>query len=100
MQSAFDDPQGRADFHGMAPRRPKNYLALSEVFHQTFLELDEEGTKPVAATAVVADTVTALPTENASDTTRASSNQATHHNTSEAQNPACSVRVMISSCSS
>jgi len=57
MRSAFDDPRGSANFHGIAPRRPEGHLALSEVYHQTFLELDEEGTKAAATTAVTADTI-------------------------------------------
>lgn len=53
MPSAFDDPQGSADFDAMAPRRPNDYLYLSNVFHKTFLAIDEKGTEAAAATAVV-----------------------------------------------
>ena len=52
MKTAFDDPQGSANFDGMAPRRPDDYLSISEVFHKTFLALDEKGTEAAAATAV------------------------------------------------
>lgn len=53
MKSAFDEPEGSADFDRMAPRKPDDYLKISEVFHKTFLELDEKGTEAAAATAVV-----------------------------------------------
>jgi serpin B len=52
MKSAFDNPRGSANFERMAPRRPNDYLALSEVYHKTFLNLDEEGTEAAAATAL------------------------------------------------
>jgi serpin B len=53
MKTAFDQPQGSANFDRIAPRKPDDYLAISEVFHKTFLALDEEGTEAAAATAVV-----------------------------------------------
>ena len=53
MTRAFDEPKGSADFDRMAPRRPDDYLSISEVFHKTFLALDEKGTEAAAATAVV-----------------------------------------------
>jgi serpin B len=52
MKTAFDIPVGSANFDRMAPRRPEDYLALSAVFHKTFLKLDEEGTEAAAATAI------------------------------------------------
>ncbi len=52
MKSAFDEPKGSADFSRMAARTPEDYLAISEVFHKTFIALDEEGTEAAAATAV------------------------------------------------
>lgn len=53
MESAFDVPQGSANFDGIAPRRPNDYLYISNVFHKTFVEVDEKGTEAAAATAVV-----------------------------------------------
>lgn len=52
MSTAFDKPAGSADFSGMAPRTPNEYVFVSQVFHKTFLALDEEGTEAAAATAV------------------------------------------------
>ncbi len=52
MHSAFDQPKGSANFDRMAPRKPDDYLFISEVFHKTFLSLDEKGTEAAAATAV------------------------------------------------
>ena len=54
MKSAFDQPQGSANFDRIAPRRPEDYLYISQVFHKTFLNLDEKGTEAAAATAVAA----------------------------------------------
>jgi serpin B len=53
MKTAFDEPQGSANFDRMAPRKPNNYLYISAVLHKTFLALDEKGTEAAAATAVV-----------------------------------------------
>jgi len=53
MESAFDVPQGSANFDGIAPKRPNDYLYISDVFHKTFVEVDEKGTEAAAATAVV-----------------------------------------------
>jgi serpin B len=60
MTTAFDQPRGSADFDRMAPRRPNDYLRISEVFHKTFLALDEKGTEAAAATAVVMVRVTSV----------------------------------------
>ena len=63
MTTAFDKPAGSADFDAMAPKKPDDYLCISEVFHKTFIELDEKGTEAAAATAVTMIAVTAMPME-------------------------------------
>ena len=52
MTTAFDVPEGTANFDRMATRKPEDNLFISEVFHKTFLTLDEQGTEAAAATAV------------------------------------------------
>ena len=59
MKTAFDVPQGSANFDKMSPRKPDKYLAISNVFHKTFIAMDETGTEAAAATAVVMMEVTA-----------------------------------------
>lgn len=53
MKSAFDQPRGSANFDRIAPRKPDDYLYVSQVFHKTFIAVDEKGTEAAAATAVV-----------------------------------------------
>jgi serine protease inhibitor len=52
MKTAFDQPKGSANFDKMAPRKPDDYLYISQVFHKTFIAVDEKGTEAAAATAV------------------------------------------------
>jgi serpin B len=59
MKTAFDEPQGSSNFDRMSPRRPDKYLAISNVFHKTFIAVDEKGTEAAAATAVVMMELTA-----------------------------------------
>jgi serpin B len=52
MKTAFDKPQGSANFDKIAPRTPNDYLYISQIFHKTFIAVDEKGTEAAAATAV------------------------------------------------
>ena len=52
MKTAFDQPKGSANFDNMAPREPNDYLYISQIFHKTFIAVDEKGTEAAAATAV------------------------------------------------
>lgn len=61
MKTAFDKPQGSANFDGIAPRKPDDYIFVSEVFHKTFIALDEKGAEAAAATAVAMDRAAAAP---------------------------------------
>ena len=53
MKTAFDNPPGSANFDKIAPRKPNDYLYISNIFHKTFIAVDEKGTEAAAATAVV-----------------------------------------------
>lgn len=60
LKTAFDLPRGSADFSRMTPRTPDDYLGLGEVFHKTWLSLNEYGTEAAAATAVELVTLGAM----------------------------------------
>ena len=55
MPTVFDHPKRSADFDGIAPRRLEldDYLFIRDVFHQSFVAIDETGTEAAAATAVM-----------------------------------------------
>jgi serpin B len=63
IKSAFDQPPGSADFGRIATRKRDEYLYLSEVYHQTFIALNEEGTEAAAATAASVSLGAAMITE-------------------------------------
>jgi len=60
MRTAFDQPKGSANFDKIAPRTPQDYLYISQIFHKTFIAVDEKGTEAAAATAVAMMAGTAL----------------------------------------
>jgi serpin B len=60
MKTAFDQPKGSANFDKIAPRTPRDYLYISQIFHKTFIAVDEKGTEAAAATAVAMLAGTAL----------------------------------------
>lgn len=63
MRRAFDEPRGSADFSRISPKKPDDYVFISEIFHKAFLELDEDGTEAAAATAVAMMRATMIPAE-------------------------------------
>ncbi|MFA6287404.1 MAG: serpin family protein [Opitutaceae bacterium] len=63
LRTAFDLPKGSANFDRMAPRKKDGYLYIEEVFHKTWLALDEHGTEAAAATAMAAGFAAGIPRE-------------------------------------
>jgi serpin B len=61
MTYAFNIPTGTADFSGIAVRKPDDYLYISDIFHKTFVDVDENGTEAAAATAAVMMRATMAP---------------------------------------
>lgn len=62
MIDAFDECD--ADFGGITGHPPCldfKSLYIDEIYHQSFVSVDEEGTEAAAATAVVGDTPTSMP---------------------------------------
>lgn len=60
LKSAFDEPKGSANFDRIAPRKADDYLAISDVFHQAFVAVEEQGTEAAAATAVTMMTLAVM----------------------------------------
>jgi len=60
MKTAFDQPKGSANFDKIAPRTPNDYLYISQIFHKTFIAVDEKGTEAAAATAIAMMAATGL----------------------------------------
>lgn len=63
LKTAFDLPEGSANFTRIAPRTPDGYLYLGEVFHKTWLSLDEHGTEAAAATVVLMSFAAGMPSK-------------------------------------
>ena len=59
IHDAFND--FTADFTGITP--PEQPLVISDVLHKTHIELDRNGTKAAAATAVVMEKASAAPVQ-------------------------------------
>ena len=61
VKSAFNDPPGSADFGRMAAMKPGQELFISEVYHKTFINLNERETEVAAATAVGLTPISSWP---------------------------------------
>jgi serpin B len=51
LKIAFNQPKGSANFDRIAPRNPSDAIFIGELFHKTFIALDEDGTEAAAAIA-------------------------------------------------
>lgn len=61
IKTAFDQPAGSANFSGMAPRTAEGYLYISEIFHKSWLSLDEHGTEAASATVALVSFGAGMP---------------------------------------
>ena len=65
MRAAFSRPDANFErMTGVGPGVVGRSLYIDEVFHKTFIDLDEVGTEAAAATAVVMMRVTSMPIED------------------------------------
>jgi serpin B len=63
LKNAFDQPVRSANFARMAPRTADGYLYIGEVFHKTWLSLDEHGTEAAAATITLMSFAAGMPSK-------------------------------------
>lgn len=61
IKDAFDPDL--ANFNDIATLKPDEYLFISDVLHKTHIELDRNGTKAAAVTAIIMDKASAAPTQ-------------------------------------
>ena len=49
IETAFDNLEGTANFEGVAPRKSNGYLAISDVFHKTYIGIAEKHVEETSA---------------------------------------------------